>query len=66
MAVGVLYQEQGACTLLLDCLWLTFPYVLYLDWYCIWIVLLSPLFVLLTCPLFGTRNYCDLEIIMRG
>ena len=51
MAVGVLYQEQGACTLLLVA-------NIHL---CIVLFLLSPLFVLLTCPLFGTRNYCDLE-----
>ena len=48
MAVGVLYQEQGAYTLLL-----VICIVLFL--------LLTPLFVLLTCPLLGTRNYCDLD-----
>ena len=44
MEVGVLYQEQGACTLLLAICFVV-----------------SSLFVFLTCPLFGTRNYRDLE-----
>ena len=44
------------------CLWLTFLYCIVFGLFCSVVSFIN--FVLLTCPLFGTRNYCDLEKVM--